>query len=259
MGGLPCTEEEELMIEEEIEIATADGTVDAVLVRPDGGKRLPGVLQLPDIGGVREVQRQMARRLASVGYTVLLPNVFYRTSRSPVWSGPRNLAEESGKKRFAELASPLTAEAAERDAAAYVDFLAAHPAVSEGKMGAVGYCITGAMALRAAAVRPDRIAAVASFHGGRLWTEAPSSPHRVLPRVTAQLHFGHAVDDSSMPAEAIEQLDRALTAWGGGFESEIYAGAHHGWTLADNAAYNPTQAERAFTKLSGLLAATVAA
>src|SRR5262249_31018921 len=160
--------------------------------------------------GIRPAKRDMARRLAGEGYTVLLPNGFYRTGRPPLWDFPRNMEEERSKKRFAELTAPLTPEAMARDAAAYVDFLAGHAAVGSGSMGVVGYCFTGAQALRIAAARPDRIAAAASFHGGGLATGAPTSPHLVLPRVQARLYFGHAVEDRSMPPEAIDKLDQAL-------------------------------------------------
>jgi carboxymethylenebutenolidase len=95
----------------------------------------------------------------------------------------------------------------------------------------VGYCATGGMALRIAAARPDRIAATASFHGGGLFTDAPTSPHLALPRVKARLYFGHAIQDRSMPEEAIEKLNRALESWGGQYESEVYEGAYHSWTV----------------------------
>ena len=113
-------------------------------------------------------------------------------------------------KRFAELMGPLGPEAMELDAGDYVDFLAAQDSVNDGPMGVVGYCFTGAMAVRTAAVRPDKIVAAASFHGGALYTDAPASPHLALPRVKARLYFGHAVEDRSMPAEAIEKLNQAL-------------------------------------------------
>jgi len=242
------------VIEEEIEIQAADGTTDGFLFRPEKAERRPGVLHLTDIGGVREANRGMARRLAEQGYTVLLPNVFYRTARTPVWDFPRNLAEERSKKRMAELVGPLTPEAVARDASAYVDFLAAQPAVSAGGMGVIGYCFTGAMAVRTAAARPDRIAAAASFHGGGLWTDRPDSPHLSLPKIAARLYFGHADEDRSMPAEAIERFERALAAWGGRYESATYSGAHHGWTVPDSAAFHPAQAERAFQKLTETLA-----
>jgi len=113
------------------------------------------------------------------------------------------------------------------------------------------------MSMRAAAARPDRIAAAASFHGVRLFTDAPTSPHLVLPRIKARLYFAHAVKDNSMPAEAIEKLNGALEAWGGKYESEIYEDAYHGWTAPDSPVYNAPQAERAFQKLSELFAETL--
>ncbi len=145
----------------------------------------------------------------------------------------------------------------ERDASAYVDFLARQDGVRPGPLAVVGYCFTGAMALRTAAVRPEQIAAAASFHGGGLYTDAATSPHLVLPRVKAQLYFGHAIQDRGMPEEAIAKLDQALVAWGGRFESEVYPGAYHSWTTLDSPVYNQAQAERAFTKLTELLAQTL--
>jgi carboxymethylenebutenolidase len=167
------------------------------------------------------------------------------------------MGDEKTMKRFGELAGPMNPQAMERDAASYVDFLAASDSVSAGKMGVVGYCFTGAMAMRTAAVRSEKIAATASFHGGGLFTDAPTSPHLVLPRIKSQLYFGHAINDNSMPKEAIEKLDRALAAWGGKYESEVYDGAYHGWTTADAPVYNQPQAERAFEKLMGLFARTL--
>ena len=241
------------MTEQEIQIRTADGTSDGVLYSEDGQRR-PGVIFLTDIGGIRASQRQMAQRLAEVGYTILMPNVFYRTRKPPMFDFPFKMGDERFMKRVGELSGPLTPDAVERDAGPYVDFLAAQDSASGAKMGAVGFCFSGAVALRTAAARPDRIGAVASFHGGRLFTDAADSPHLVLPRVTARLYFGHAVEDRSMPTEAIEKLNHALEAWGGEYESEVFEGAHHGWTVPDNSAYNPPQAERAFAKLIELFA-----
>jgi carboxymethylenebutenolidase len=111
--------------------------------------------------------------------------------------------------------------------------------------------------MRTAAVMADKVAAVASFHGGGLYSDEPTSPHLVLPRIKARLYFGHASNDRSMPTEAIEKFDRALAAWGGKYESEVYEGAMHGWTVPDAPVYNQAQAERAFGKLTGLFAATL--
>src|SRR5258708_14634562 len=138
------------MIEEAIEIRTADGTVDGLIYREEGQRR-PGVIHLTDIGGIRKSHRDMARRLAEKGYTVLMPNVFYRTTKPPVIDITIGMGDERTMKRFGELRAPLTPEPVERDATAYVNFLAAHAAVSAGQIGGVGYSFTAAMALRTAA------------------------------------------------------------------------------------------------------------
>lgn len=245
------------MIEKELEIRTADGTADATLYQPDGSGRWPGVLHYPDIIGVRPSHRDMAKRLAGQGYVVMLTNVYYRTGREPLWTFPIQFGEERTMKRFGELTGPLTPEAVEKDASTYVDFLAKQPSVSDAKIGVVGYCATGQLALRTAAARPDRIGAAASFHGGWLFTDAPTSPHTALPKVKGQLYFGHAAEDQTMPKEAIEKFEKALAAWGGKYTSETYQSAHHGWTVPDSAAYNQAEADRAFGKMTELFRANL--
>lgn len=242
------------MNEQAIEIYTPDGIPDAILFTSEDGRRLPGVIFLTDIVGIRPSQREMASRLAAAGYTVLMPNIFYRTGRPPMFDFPLQFGEERTTNRLAELSRPLNPEAVERDAGAYVDFLAAHPSVSDGPLGVVGYCFSGALAMRIAAARSNRIAAAASFHGGRLITDAPTSPHLALPRIKARLYFGHAIQDRSMPQEAIGKLDQALQAWGGHYESEVYEGAYHSWMVPDSPVYNRPQADKAFVKLTELFA-----
>jgi len=244
------------MIEEAIEIRTTDGTADGLLYRAEGERR-PGVIHLTDIGGIRPSHCEMAKRLAEKGYTVLMPNVFYRTTKPPVIDITIGLGDERTMKRFAELRAPMTPEAVERDATAYVNFLAANDAVGAGPIGVVGYCFTGSFAMRTAAAMPGKVAALASFHGGGLYTEEPTSPHLVLPHIKARLYFGHATKDRSMLPEAIEKFDRALAAWGGKYESEVYEGAFHGWTTSDAPVYNQPQADRAFNKLTELFAGTL--
>jgi carboxymethylenebutenolidase len=241
------------MLEQALEIRTPDGTCDAVLIRPDGERRFPGVLHLSDIRGLRPAHLDLSRRLAGLGYVVLAPNVFYRTARPPLFDFTPQSGDERTQKRFLELGGPLTPEAVERDASAYVDALAAHPSVAGGPMGVVGHCFCGAVALRTSAARPDRVTLAISLHGGRLYTDTSTSPHLVLPRVKARLYFGHATRDRSMPAEAIDKLTHALDAWGGTYESEVYP-AFHSWTMPDNAVYDAEQAERAFEKVRQLLA-----
>jgi carboxymethylenebutenolidase len=240
------------MIEQEIEIRTPDGTCDGMVYFSKDRRRLPGAIFLTDIGGIRPSQREMAKRLAAEGFTVLLPNVFYRVGRPPLIEFPVKIGEERTMKRIGELSGPLTPEVIERDASAYVDFLSDHESFADGPMGVVGYCFSGALAMRIAAARPDRIAAAASFHGGRLFTDAPTSPHRLLPRIKAELYFGHAIQDQNMPRAAIEGLNHALQAWDGQYTGEVYEGAYHGWTVPDSPVYNHLQAERAFEKLKEL-------
>jgi carboxymethylenebutenolidase len=244
------------MIEKEVEIPNAGGTVDGFLYQPEGTGRWPGVIHYPDIMGIRPQNRGMAKRLAEKGFVVLLPNPYYRTGKAPLFDFVPNFTDPRTINRFKELAGPLTPEVMESDGSAYVDFLAKQPSVGGTAMGVIGYCFSGAMALRTAAARPDKIAATASFHGGRLFLDAPDSPHTVLSKVKAQLFFAHAEADDSMPKEAIEKFDAALKAWGGKFESETFP-ARHGWTVPGTPVYNEQQADRAFEKLVDLLKATL--
>jgi len=239
------------MREQDITVPVAGATAGAVLVT--GDRPRPGVLFLTDIRGIRAAKRGMARRIAEAGYTVLMPNVFFRSGKPPVFDPSLEPGSDAWKRRFMELTSPLTTAVMEADGGGYVDCLAGLDGVSAGPVGVVGYCFTGAMALMTAAARPAAVAAAASFHGGRLWTDSSASPHLALPRVKAELLIGHAEGDASMPAEAITKLDAALAAWGGRYESEVHEGARHGWTVPDGKAFHPAQADRAFGKLTAML------
>lgn len=236
----------------ELEIAVAGQRAEAYLYAPEGSPR-PGVLLLTDIKGIRPVYHEQAERLAGEGFAVLLPNVFFRGGRLPLFSFPFQKGEERTDKRMQELFAALTPEMQLADAPLYVDYLASRSEVRSGPLGVVGYCYTGAMAMRVAAACPSRIRAAASFHGGGLYTDHASSPHLLLPRIRAVLHLGHAVEDKSMPKEAIEKLEAALAAWGGKYVSKIYEGALHGWTNPDVPIYNRAQAEAAFAALVALL------
>jgi carboxymethylenebutenolidase len=236
------------VIKNDCEIRAAAGTTDAALCRPEGEGQWPGVLYLTDVGGIRPTTREQIRLLAAEGYVVLMPNLFYRTARPPVFEvkpGDR----EAMRKRMTELTAPLTPDELDRDLSIYVDVLTADPFCAPGGIGVVGYCFSGGVAVRTAALHSGRVRAVASFHGGRLYSDSPASPHLLLPRVKAQLYFAHAVEDGSMPKEAIENFNRALAGWGGKYTSEVYDGAFHSWTMPDSPVYNQPQAERAFGEL----------
>src|SRR4051812_45573901 len=190
----------------------------------------PGVLYLTDAGGIRRSVRDAAARLASLGYPVLLPNIFFRVGSPPFITPPLKLSDPEVRAKFATLIASVPPSAMAQDSASYLEFLAAQPETAAGPLAVVGHCMTGSMALRAAAACPERVGLAVSFHGGRLYTDAAESPHLALPRVKARLYFGHAINDASMPQDAIEKLDRALADWGGRHESEVYPGAVHGWT-----------------------------
>ncbi len=247
------------MSETKVEVNTADGAAEAFLFTPASGSGpWPGAVYLTDIMGIRGAYHQMAQRLAGQGYVVLLPNIFHRGTRLPVLDFVPQMGDERTMKKMGELRASLPNDKMGPDGAAYADFLLAQPNVKGPKVGVVGYCFTGTMAVRTAAAAPEKIAAAASFHGGGLYTDQPDSPHLLLPKIKARLYFGHAVQDRSMPAETIAKFEAVLKAWDGRSESETYEGALHGWCVPGRPeVYNEAQAERAFGKMVELFDATL--
>ncbi|MFJ9585309.1 dienelactone hydrolase family protein [Streptomyces acidicola] len=239
-----------------VDVPTPDGTADAYLAVPDGNAPHPAVLMYMDAFGLRPHLKRMADRLAAAGYTVLVPNVMYRHGRAPLVELPEfiNPAERPEIiQNIRPFMVTLTPEAAMRDAAAYLDWLAASPLTTDGPAGVTGYCMGAGLALRTAGTHPDRVAAAAGFHGAYLATDAPDSPHLLADQVTAELYFGHADQDATNPAEQIDRLEKALTAAGVRHRTEVYAGAHHGFTQADTAMHDAEATERHWTALLDLL------
>jgi carboxymethylenebutenolidase len=243
-----------------VDIPTGDGIADAYLVVPDGDGPFPGVLFFMDAFGLRPRLYEMAEQIAERGYAVLAPNLFYRGGRAPI-TDLSGLADPAQRDqifgRIMPLIQALDAAAITRDTAAYLDFLATQDGVSAGPAAVVGYCMGGTNALRAGTAYPERIVAVASFHGARLATEAPDSPHLQLGRFTGELYFAHADQDHAMPQEQIDRLEAALDAADVRFRSEIYPGAEHGFTMADTAAYSAEAEKRHWEKLFELLEDTL--
>ncbi|WP_406178524.1 dienelactone hydrolase family protein [Streptomyces canus] len=240
-----------------IDIPTQDGTADAYLALPDDGRPHPAVLLYMDAFGLRPHLKSMADRLAGAGYTVLVPNVFYRYGPAPVVELPEfiNPAERPEIiQNLGPAARTLTPEGAMRDAAVYLDWLAASPLTTGGPVGVTGYCMGAGLALRTAGTHPERIAAAAGFHGARLATDAPDSPHLLAGHITAELYFGHADQDSTNPADQIARLEKALTEAGVEHRSEVYEGARHGFTQADTAMYGAEPTDRHWTALLDLFA-----
>ena len=244
------------MMEYTPSVEAGDGSAEAFVYTPGDGPH-PGLLFYTDLFGIRPANQGIAKRFAEAGYTVLMPNVFYRYGNLPLLDFEFQMGEERSMKVIGPLFGSLTAANMEKDAPHYVEALLNRNDVAGDKIAVVGYCFTGAMALRTAAVVPDKIAAAASFHGGRLVMEDPDSPHTRIAQVKAELYFGHAVEDQSMPPAAIEKLDLALKGWGGTYTSEIYEGAKHGWSVPGRPVFNPAQAERHYEKLFGLLKRTL--
>ncbi|MER5511195.1 dienelactone hydrolase family protein [Streptomyces sp. NPDC002766] len=242
-----------------IDIATEDGVADAYLTHPDDGLPHPGVLLYMDAFGLRPHLESMADRLAEAGYTVLVPNVFYRHGRSPVFDLPEFI-DPAARPQIWEQVGPVlmshTSDLAIRDAGTYLRWLADSPLVADGKVAVTGYCMGARLALYTAGSYPDRVAAMAGFHGGHLATDAPDSPHTVAGNVSGEVYFGHADEDSSMPPEQQRLLEETLTAAGVRHRCEVYPGAHHGYTQADTAAYNKEGAERHWAALLDLLGRT---
>ncbi|MCO1595374.1 dienelactone hydrolase family protein [Micromonospora sp. RHAY321] len=245
-----------------VDIPTSDGVADASLTRPDGDGPFPAVLLFQDAFGPRPRLVEMAERIAARGYLVLTPHLFYRAGRAPLFDLSRlGEADQRGAifQKIMPLVASLTADVVGRDTAAYLDFLAARGDVRPGPVVITGYCMGGTNALRAIEAHPDRIAAVASFHGGRIVTDAPDSPHLGVGSITGEVYFGHADEDQSMTPEQIATLEKALDAAGVRYRSEVYAGAHHGFTMADSAVYDERATERHWAALFDLLDRTLPA
>jgi carboxymethylenebutenolidase len=239
-----------------VDIPAADGVADAILATPANDGSYPAVLGFMDAFGLRPRLEEMAGRLAAEGFVVLVPNLFYRKGRAPVidlgdLGDPGNRRALFGKLR--PLMAALTPEAAMQDVDAYLGFLATDSRVAQGPVGTVGYCMGGALALRTAAHAPGRVAAVASFHGGRLATDQPDSPHLLVGQIGAEVYVGHADSDASMPPEQQERLSAALTEAGVRHRTELYDGAAHGFTMADTAVYDEVATERHWQRLFDLM------
>lgn len=243
-----------------IEIATRDGTADAYLAHPDGVGPFPAVLLYMDAFGLRPHLKSMADRLAAAGYTVLAPNVFYRHGRAPVIDLPDFVGPAERVALFQRLGpmiESLTPETTMGDADAYLRWLAECPMVQDGPVGVTGYCMGAGLAMRTAGTYPDRVVAAAGFHGANLASTAADSPHLLADRIKAELYFGHADQDRALPPEQIERLKEALAAAGVQHRCEVYAGAQHGFTQADTAAYDPEAAARHWAALLDLFARTL--
>jgi carboxymethylenebutenolidase len=254
------------VVETDVEVKTPDGTCDAAFIHPKSGSH-PGVLIWPDAFGLRPSMREIAKRLAAQGYSVLVPNPFYRLSKAPFTDASNfNFQDPADMAKLRPLMASASAPGnAEKDAVAYVAFLDAQKEVNKAKkIGTQGYCMGGPLVVRTAATVPTRIGAGASFHGGGLVTDKPDSPHLLAPKIKARMYFGIASNDDERQPDAKDKLRESFAAAKVPAEVEVYAGALHGWCVPDmpmqngKPIYNKPDAERAWAKLTALYKAGLA-
>lgn len=234
--------------ESEVTVMTPDGVADCYFVHPVTGTA-PAVLVWPDIFGLRPAFRQMGKRLAETGYSVLVVNPFYRVKKAPT-------AEQGAATPIPSLlplAQALNETTHTTDARAFIAWLDRQPSVARNRrVGTQGYCMGGPIALRTAAVVPDRVGAAASFHGGGLVTNMPNSPHLQAAKTKAQLLIAIAANDDMRAPNEKDVLKETFAKANVPAEIEVYTGAAHGWCPPDSGVYNEPQAEKAWSRLLAL-------
>lgn len=244
---------DETVVEKDVEIKTPDGTADAALFYPKAKGKFPAVLLWPDVMSLRPVFRDMGRRLASAGYVVLVPNLYYRVQKAPVIQGSFNFANPDDRAKLMPMRATVTPEGTAKDAVAYIAFLDAQPQTNKAKkVGVQGYCMGGPLSFQTAAAVPDRVAAVASFHGGGLLTAKPDSPHLLLPKTKAAYLIEIADNDDKQDPAVKDKLKAAFAEAKLPAQIEVFEGANHGWTVKGSQVYNEEAAERAWTNLLAL-------
>jgi carboxymethylenebutenolidase len=249
MALLPRAANAQSVTERDVTIKTPDGTADCYFVHPAKGAHA-AVLVWPDILGLRPAFRQMGKRLAESGHTVLTVNPFYRMKPSPVVPAGASFADPEVRKIVMPLAQGLSATTHVTDAKAFIAWLDAQPQVEKKrKIGTTGYCMGGPIVMRTAAAVPDRVGAGASFHGGGLVTKNPDSPHLLVPTMKASFLFAVAENDDQREPEAKTVLKETYAKANLPAEIEVYAGAAHGWCPPDSAVYNEKQAEKAWSRM----------
>ena len=224
-------------------VTTPDGSCPVTLAIPDGDGPWPGVILYPDAGGARAALRDMAERLAGLGYVVLVPDVYYRSGNWAPFNMKDVFNDKAERQRLFAMIGSVTPDAMESDARAFFDYLAARPEVSGETFGTTGYCMGGRTSLTVAGRVPERVAAAMSFHGGGLAADDPGSPHLLADKIRAAVYVGGAADDASFTEAQAETLDQALTAAGVEHTIEWYP-ALHGFAVPDNAPYDEAAAEK---------------
>ena len=241
------------MIEQTVDIATRDGKTTTFIVHPERDAPHPIVLFYMDAPAIREELRDMARRIATVGYYVMLPNLYYRRGVLELKDLPP-LPEEESRARMFDFMGSINVPLIMADTDALLDFADRDPYASPGKAGAIGYCMSGQYAINAAARHPERIACAASLYGVQLVTDAADSPHLAARKASGELYFACAETDRWAPLEMVQALSASLKGGGVNAEVEIYAGTEHGFAFPQRAVYDKAAAERHWERLFALFA-----
>jgi len=244
-------------VQTRVELRTEDGTLDLHLFHPDGAGPWPAVIFYMDAFGIRRELCAMADRLASHGYVVALPNLYYRSGEYPPFDPQQVAAGGAERDRFKAMIASIGHEAVRRDTAAIMASLEANAAVRRGRMGVVGYCMGGGFALAAAGTFPEAVAVAASLHGGSLATEKLDSPHRLADRIRAKVYVGVAELDPSFADDQRQRLEQALQAAGVDYQLEVYPGARHGFAVTGHLVYDQAASERHWATLVQLFAHTL--
>ena len=238
-----------------VTIRTRDGDCPAYVMTPDRGGPWPAVILYMDAGGLRPAMVDMAQRLAGAGYVVLLPDLFYRYGPYGPFV-PREVFAGDFRAVLGPLMATTGNDKAAGDTHAFLGYLDTRDDVAGRRIGAVGFCMGGGMALAAAGTYPDRFAAAASFHGGNLATDAPTSPHLFAPKLEAEVYVAAAEADGSYPPAMAERLEKSLTQAGVRYTTRTYPAAH-GWMMPDFPVYDHAAAERGWTEMLALFDRTL--
>ena len=240
-------------------IQTADGLCPSYVFRPEGSGPWPGVLMFMDGIGIRPAMLDVGERLATHGYFVLLPDLFYRAGPYAPMDAKTVFSDPEQRKVLMEKFFPAASQGKiMSDTRAFLDYLAAQRDVKPDVFGTTGYCMGGRMSLVAAATYPDRIVAAAAYHPGRLVTDDADSPHTLMPSIKARVFIGRASEDASFTDENLTAVEQALTKGGVDHKLETFP-AKHGWVLSDTPVYDKAEAERHWTTLLALLDAKLKA
>ena len=245
------------MIEKHVDIATKSGAADTFVCHPERGGPHPAVIFYMDAPGIREELHDMARRIAAVGYYVILPNLFYRSGRGSLLTAEATVHESAEQKKMFGLMATISNGLIAQDTAGFLHYLGEQPEIKQGPIAALGYCMSGPYAMVAAASYPERFGAALSFHGVPFVTDQADSAHLMMDKIKAPAYFGFGSEDFLTPQKDIDVLAAALQKTQLKYEIEMYAGCSHGFVFPQRALYNKQGSERHWERLFAFLQSTI--